>query len=126
MRRVDFQVPIYDWTVTIITIYNQGCKDAVQALLRDFKLPQQEKILNDVSWGNYNGGVTFTKKVLKKAVIIIFPWTEERYFVRTINHEKRHLVDEIIKWHGVEDGEAAAYLDGFISEEIYKRLNELR
>ena len=67
MKRVDLHVPIYDWTVTIITIYNQGCKEAVQKVLKDFNLPQQEKILNDVSKENYNGGVTFTKKAQRKS-----------------------------------------------------------
>ena len=109
MRRIDFHVPIYDWMITIVTIYNQGCKEDVKSLLKEFHLPLQDEVMKNIENEDYNGGKIFTRKSRREAVVIIFPWKSEEAFVRTINHEKRHIVDSIVKWHNIEDAEAAAY-----------------
>ena len=42
MRRIDFRVPIYDWDITIVTIYNEFCKEQVSELIDEFELPDRE------------------------------------------------------------------------------------
>lgn len=126
MRRIDFEVPIYKWKITIVTIYNKECKSDVAKLLKEFNLPEKEAILECVEKESFNGGKTFTKRDSRTLVTIIFPWKTEADFANVINHEKRHIIDDILEWHNIQDAEAAAYLDGFVSEEIFNKLNQLK
>lgn len=125
MRRIDFNVPIYDWNIVICTTYDISCKEALSSLADEFCLPDKEELLSLLNQG-HNGGRTYSKTSSRTIVIILFSWTDEEWFVKTINHEKRHIVDDIVEWHNLEGKEAPAYLDGYISAEIYKRLNQLK
>lgn len=127
MRRIDFQVPIYDWKVSVVTILNKYCYNDLCSLLDEFDVEDSMKtaILKEVKAGSFNGGKTLTRKGTREVVVILFPWKTELDFIRTLNHEKRHVIDDIVEWHDL-DFEAAAYLDGYISCEIYKRLGELK
>ena len=128
MRRIDFKVPIYDWKITVITIYDSYCYNDVSEILKEFNIPKNlaEEVLKAVKDGSFNGGKTFSRKGRREEVVILFPWETELDFIRTINHEKRHVVDDIVEWHDLNSPEASAYLDGYISCEIYKRLEELK
>lgn len=127
MRRIDFQVPIYDWKISIVTILNKYCYNDLCSLLDKFDVEDSMKtaILKEVKADSFNGGKTLTRKGTREVVVILFPWKTELDFIRTLNHEKRHVIDDIVEWHDL-DFEAAAYLDGYISCEIYKRLGELK
>ena len=127
MRRIDFQVPIYDWKVSVVTILNKYCYNDLCSLLDEFDVEDSMKtaILKEVKAGSFNGGKTLTRKGTREVVVILFPWKTELDFIRTLNHEERHVIDDIVEWHDL-DFEAAAYLDGYISCEIYKRLGELK
>lgn len=126
MRRVDFKVPIYDWTITIVTIYDRGCRDDVAKVLDEFNLPMRKEVLKAVEDGSFNGGKTFSRKTSREEVVILFPWKSEEDFIRTLNHEKRHVIDDISEWHDLTCPESVAYLDGYVSCEIFKRLGELK
>lgn len=128
MRRIDFQVPIYDWKVSVVTILNKYCYNDLRSLLDEFDVEDSMKtaILKEVKAGSFNGGKTLTRKGTREVVVILFPWKTELDFIRTLNHEKRHVIDDIVEWHDLDSFEAAAYLDGYISCEIYKRLGELK
>ena len=127
MRRIDFQVPIYDLKVSVVTILNKYCYNDLCSLLDEFDVEDSMKtaILKEVKADSFNGGKTLTRKGTREVVVILFPWKTELDFIRTLNHEKRHVIDDIVEWHDL-DFEAAAYLDGYISCEIYKRLGELK
>lgn len=125
MRRIDFKVPIYDWDITIITIYNEFCKEQVSELIDEFELPDRDELLQLVGEG-FNGGRTYAKTSSREIVVILFPWTSEIQFEKSLNHEKRHIIDDIVEWHNLEGKEAPAYLDGYISGEIYKQLDKLK
>lgn len=125
MKRINFKIPIYDWNVTVCTLYDKSCEDDLKKLSKEFNFPDEDDIVELLQNGR-NGGRTYTKTGTRDIVILLFPWTNEEWFIRTINHEKRHVVDDIIEWHNIQDKEASAYLDGYISAEIYKQLNQLK
>ena len=128
MRRIDFQVPIYDWKVSVVTILNEHCYNDLRSLLDEFDVEDSMKtaILKEVKAGSFNGGKTLTRRGMREVVVILFPWKTELDFIRTLNHEKRHVIDDIVEWHNLTCHESTAYLDGFVSEEIFKRLDELK
>lgn len=126
MRRVDFHIPIYDWDITIVTLYDSGCKQDLGKLIDEFNLPLKEELFELLDSKSYDGGRTFSRKKSREEVVILFPWRSEEAFQNVLNHEKRHVIDDIVEWHDLKSPEAAAYLDGYVSKEIYKRLEELR
>ena len=82
MRRIDFRVPIYDWDITIVTIYNEFCKEQVSELIDEFELPDREELLQLVGEG-FNGGRTYAKTSSREIVVILFPWTSEIQFEKS-------------------------------------------
>ena len=126
MRRIDIKIPIYDWKITIVTLYNKDCKYALKKVIDEFSLPCEEELMEALDRGSYDGGKTFSRKTKREGVVILFPWSSELSFIRILNHEKRHVIDDIAEWHNLTCPESTAYLDGFVSEEIFKRLDELK
>ena len=63
---------------------------------------------------------------LRQAVLVIYKYDSINRFYNIINHEKRHLIDRIGNVHLIRDEkEAIAYLDGYVSEQIYSNLDKL-
>lgn len=129
MRQFSFKLPIYDWTLTFITVLDKTDASPIEEYINTYmpKLPQstKESIINAVANEYFNGGETLTSMSGKKAIIIIFRWSEESYFYNVLNHEKRHCIDNIMEDCHIPDKEAAAYLDGYISAELHKQIHLL-
>ena len=68
MRRIDFKVPIYDWDITIITIYNEFCKEQVSELIDEF-----ENVYRTIQWES-EAATAYTAKFtrLKEELITSF------------------------------------------------------
>lgn len=124
MKQVNFKVPIYNWNFTLISIDSAADAGKVMAIARKLSFPDQDTLIEQIKKKSYDGGKTYTNRNVRHVVVIIFSQTSKQKFFNTLNHEKRHVVDDILEWHDVHDKEAAAYLDGFISEELYKHLKQ--
>lgn len=127
MRRIEFKVPIYDWNVVVVTIYDQNDVVPLKQELDAIDAEQQaaEHDLYNVRRHGVDGGDTWWDSDLRKSLVIIFPWTSKAKFYEVLNHEKRHVVDRILENTHINDIEAAAYLDGYISKQIFTHLKEL-
>lgn len=130
MRVLDVQVPIYDWKLTFVTIFDKNdaetLKNYVHGNIKGFPEDELKRILKSVEHESYNGGVTITSLDKHRAVIVIYKWSNEDEFQKVLNHEKRHCVDNIVDSCRIEDSEAAAYLDGYISQAVYKNISQLK
>lgn len=72
--------------------------------------------LNDV-----NVGFTYTKPSKRLSIVGISKSTSEEQFFNTLVHEAKHVQSHICKYYNVpEDGEDAAYLIGYIVQQMYK------
>jgi len=127
MRRVNIRIPIYDWDLTLITIYNAEDAEPYRKYLQEIEASEEaiETSVGYVLRHCVNGGDTWRDVGQRTATIVIYPWTDEEHFIETLNHEKRHLVDRIMEWARINDTEAAAYLDGYVSKEVFKHIKEL-
>lgn len=127
MRRIDFKVPIYDWEVTVVTVYDKSDMEPMRALLQEIDACEADakETLKAIEINGINGGDTYNDGEHRKSLIIIYPWSSKEKFYEVLNHEKRHLVDRMLQWSRISDFEAAAYLDGYISRQIFSRLKEL-
>lgn len=118
MKKIKFAVPLYDIDVTLLQVESKEDEEDVLSVCKEYDFDDElEKelrhaISNDCSDGAYtywNGGM--------HVGIIVFCRMESTRRKRVCYaHEKRHLEDKILKFCGIDDEEAAAYLAGFLSD----------
>ena len=127
MRRVNFKVPIYDWNITVVTLYGPSDAEEFSAALKeiDADVHAAAETIEALKNGCKNGGDFWCDKGVRVGLIDVFPWTNKGNLYKTLNHEKRHLIDRILEHAGVHDIEAAAYLDGYVSAQIFEHFEEL-
>ena len=113
-----FDVPLYDWNITYLTIES---KEDVPELLTWCQLfdAEFEHDLNDTFDTIKNAGLTYMDKTAQKMLIVIFPCESSEELLSTIGHEKRHAEDIILEESGVYDKEAAGYLAGFLTKQMF-------
>lgn len=127
MRQIQFRVPIYEWNVTVITLYGRKDIKTISKFMKvkDFSPEEIKSTTDELIRDSVGGGRAYTSYDKKDAIIIIFPYENDASFYSTLNHEKRHLIDDILEFHGINDKEAAAHLDGFVSTIIFNNLGKL-
>ena len=126
MKRLSFKIPIYTWNFQLIILENSDDAEEVRKIANKYKFPDTEDLIKHVKDLSHDGGKTYTKRSSRDLIVIIFPHISEAGLIGTINHEKRHVIDDILEWHDVHDKEAAAYLDGWVSEQLYKQLKSIK
>ena len=125
MQRLNFHIPIYDWDITVVTIYNKEDDKPIKELFGKLNIIDDNAIDNIV-YERYNGGETYTNANTRQALLLIYKFETINIFHNILNHEKRHLIDHIGNVHLIKDEkEAIAYLDGYVSEQIYSNLDKL-
>lgn len=71
--------------------------------------------------GQKNTGFTYTDFNKRKSIVGIAPTSSQEEFLNTIVHEAKHVQSHICKYYNVkEDGEDAAYLIGYIVQQMYR------
>lgn len=118
MKKIEFNIPIYDFDVTILEIESKEDKDEVNTILSNFIINKESinEVLSYIEDGSMNGGDTFRNLLHKKFIVILYPCKDIETRREVINHEKRHIEDRILKHCGISDIEASAYLAGYISK----------
>lgn len=78
-------------------------------------------VVYNVYLGKKNTGFTFTDFNKRKSVVGISRTTSQAQFFNTLVHEAKHAQSHICKYYNVkEDSEEAAYLIGYIIQEMHK------
>lgn len=121
MKKTEFNIPIYDFEVTILEVESKDDKSEVNTILSSF-IPNKEsidKVLGYIEDGSMNGGDTFRNMLYKKFIVVLYPFKDVETRREVINHEKRHIEDRLLDYCGIKDIEASAYLAGYISKFMY-------
>ena len=75
----------------------------------------------DVELGQKDGGFTYTDFKRKQSIVGIGKSTSNSQLLNTITHEAKHVQSHICRYYKIkEDGEDAAYLIGYIVQQMYK------
>ena len=78
-------------------------------------------ILYNVWLGKRDTGFTHTNFDKKRSIVGISLTTSKEQFFNTLSHEIKHVQSHICMYYNVkEDSEAAAYLTGYIVQQLYK------
>lgn len=121
MKKTEFNIPIYDFDVTILEVESKEDKDVVNAILSNSFLQKEsiDEVLGDIENESMNGGDTFRNLYHRKFVVVLYPFKDIETRREVINHEKRHIEDRILEHCGISDIESSAYLAGYISKFMY-------
>lgn len=113
-----FDVPIYDWNITYLEVETKEDIPELIAWAELFQAEFQGNISESFD-STKNAGMTYIDRTAQKLLIVIFPATSSEELLSTKGHEKRHAEDFILEESGVYDKEAAGYLAGFLTKEIF-------
>lgn len=121
MKKHNFNVPLYDYDVTLIQVESNEDKSSVISFLKKAKLDEYiEGCSKYVADGYTNGGETYYNRSIKQVICIFYIMTSDEYRENVYSHEKRHVEDRILEHCSVNDMEASAYLAGFLGVQFYK------
>ena len=113
------EIPEDNWGVVIV--YDYGLLDwyDMEAIMKSFnmsdrKIKEAIRVLSEP-----NTGMTISRFDIRMSVMFISDATSEKQWYNTVFHECKHVADAIMDYYDViYDSEEAAYLTGYIAEQI--------
>jgi hypothetical protein len=116
MRSKKFNVPIYNYDIFMYQIETVEDVDAITRVIKKFHI---DEIIDEVTTNIIDevdgGALTCFNAGTSTAVVIFYPCSDPETWESVLDHEKRHIVDDILERCGVNDKEAAAYLSGWMT-----------
>lgn len=126
MKSIEIQLPYYDYSLTIATLYNEADAEPVTELCQREGVPQAniDRLVSELD-DSVDFALSFTNTKTKRSLIVLGPWSETCNFHGNLAHESHHVILDIFSTTGLELGDASAYLAGYITQEVSKRINQL-
>lgn len=125
MKTEYIEIPQDNWGIVIIYDYDDTDWYDLAAVMESFKLQPHkiEEALDVLS--KPNTGMTISRFDIRMSVMFISNATSEKEWYNTAFHECKHVADAILDYYGVRyDSEEAAYLTGFMAEQIIDLFGE--
>lgn len=116
MRTKKIHIPIYEYDVFMYQIEDVEDADAITRVLKKFNIVELiEEVTTNIVDEVEGGAITCFNAGAKIAVCIFYTCDDPVFYEATLDHEKRHVVDDILDHCRVNDKEAAAYLSGWLT-----------
>lgn len=117
MRTKKIHIPIYEYDVLLVQVDDVEDADSIQRALRRYSLGPDimAEIIENITDEVDGGAITCFNAGAKLAVCVFYPCSDPVFYEATLDHEKRHVVDDILEHCNVNDKEAAAYLSGWLT-----------
>ena len=80
----------------------------------------KEEIVESIENEDRDGGYTLTSLGRKIFCVVILPQSSEEQRLAVIDHEKRHIEDDLLEHCSVTCKEASAYLAGYLTRCFYR------
>ena len=125
MKKIKFDVPIYDWSILCLRIDGKEDADGYAKEVKKFgfKNPEDYGIdMDNVADDVYDGGACTYSSGERKELITIYRCSSKKDLLNVILHECDHAVWNIMKWGQIKDKEARAYLSAFIGHKLLEDL----
>lgn len=116
MRTKKIHVPIYEFDVIIYQLEDVEDAEAIAKALKKLNVTEMiPEVVGNLTDEVLEGGFTCFNGPAKLSVVVFYPTEDATVYEATVDHEKRHVVDNMLEWVGVNDHEAAAYLSGWLT-----------
>ena len=121
MKKLKFNIPIYDFDITLVQIEEKSDKVKVLSVLKEIKCTQEhmDSVSDNIDRGCYGGGDTFYNFDIRAMVIVFYSFRSEESRWEVYSHEKRHVEDRVLEYSHVDDIESAGLLAGFLGRKFY-------
>ena len=122
MKKMVFKLPYYNVTVTLLQVESAEDADKVMPYLRSVKAESDDiqYTVDGIRRGAVNGGDTYRDLCNKRMLVLFYPMENAERKAEIYFHEKRHVEDRVLQFHGVNDIESAGLLAGFLGVKFYK------
>lgn len=122
MKQMTFVVPFYEVKIMLYQVESPKDAPMISKVLKRLNADKEasEDIISGIERGAINGGETFRDFRRKLMVIIFYEWGSEDKKTEVFAHEKRHVEDRIMEFHGVHDIESAGMLAGWLAVKFRK------
>lgn len=117
-----------DWHIFVYYGVSYSDTAEIAEELRNLNCPEDtiSRTLRIISTG-VNTGMTFSNTQFKTSLVCIGSAESPDQFVNTVVHEAKHIQSHICDYYNIdESGERAAYLIGYIVQQMYKILRQIR
>lgn len=121
MIRRKINIPIYDFKLEFMELEDIGDANIVTKALKNVDMAPDfiAEIVGELRDESRNGGWTLCNFGRKYIIVVILPATDEKTRRKVLSHELRHATDDILEHCGIKNKEAAAYLAGFLAENVF-------
>lgn len=125
MKVDKFDIPIFDWSLTLIQIEQQSDYKKAYKTMKKFGLDDNQLQFH---FGNItnsrDGGLHGHNNSKRESIIFLHRMSHFGCRLKIMAHELNHLVNSILNVCEIEDMETSAYLSGYITLLVYDALIE--
>lgn len=129
MSITEIYIRKYGWTLTVLFDVDHRCTGDVIDYLDDIRVGDDivDRAYNLVTKSDLDYGFTASNKRLRESVVVIGTHSSESEFLNTVQHEIRHVVDDIsdvfgLSKHGEEVGYLTGNINSFMTKDIQKHI----
>lgn len=121
MKSRTFNIPLYDYTVTLVEIESKEDAMRVIGIFKKNGLSMEDinYEVDRIITGKHNGGNVYRNFKNKKFLIILYRMTSVSKRLEVLGHEKRHIEDRLAEHCGIDDIEAMGYLAGYLTKKLF-------
>lgn len=124
----DLKLDIYNWDVRVIQIDYTNKKELTKIrryLKKTDPVGYDENIKEQLDSEFKDGGLHLYHKTKRETVLLYLPSTTLKEAINTTSHEIDHVVWTIVLRLRLEK-EASAYINGYLSEQIFTKLFKIK
>lgn len=125
METVYIDIPEKKWGILLNYNFDMQDWDDMSAVMLSFGMPLRRVQYAIRVLSTYNSGLTISNDDLRMSCVFIGKATSNAQFWDSIAHELKHVGDAIISYYNEpNDGESAAYLQGYLFRRVVEELAE--
>jgi len=122
MNKIDLNIDIFDWTIKFFLL-NKKDTNVNEIGIEYGMLEDDIAYINDkLNRKCLNGAVTLSHTDRLLTLVFIYPTSSKVELINVLSHEIRHVVDRICQHNSIEDIETPAYMTGYITREVFRRI----
>lgn len=126
MRTHYVDIPTEKWGVLLIYDFDKDDDEDLYAIMRSFNMSERNANKSLRILSTYNSGMAVSNMSLRMSAMFIGRATSMSQFWNSIVHETSHVASAIVDYYGEPcDGEAMAYLQGYIFQCIVEEVAEI-
>lgn len=125
MKNEYIDIPKEKWGILFIYDFDENDEDDLYAIMRSFNVSERNANKSLKILSTYNSGMAVSNFDLRMSAMFIGKPSSSGQFWNSVVHETSHVASAIVEYYDEPcDGEAIAYLQGYIFQCIVEQVAE--